>query len=106
MLCRGFDSCGYVDILIQFYSPNRSACMFSGFSAERLFVGKDQNNYHVVDALNRGPSSAMIVTANALQYINSHEVLSTLQEIHKASKPVLILGVTPATDFRLLKNWS
>ncbi len=107
-------SCYAEDLILVNTSTNSSnlidrvdlACKFYGLSIERLFVGKDQNNRHVIDALNRGPSSAMIITANALPYINSHEVLSSLREKHKANMPVLITGVTPATDSRLLKNWS
>lgn len=107
-------SCYAEDLILVDTSTNSSniihqvdlACRFYGLSVEHLFVGKDQNNRHVIDALNRGASSAMIITANAFPYINSHEVLSTLREKHKANTPILIIGVTPATDSRLLKNWS
>ena len=107
-------SCYAEDLILVDTSTNSSniihqvnlACRFYGLSVERLFVGKDQSNCHVVDALNHGASSAMIITAHAFPYINSHEVLSTLREKHKANTPILIIGVTPATDSKLLKNWS
>lgn len=81
-------------------------CRFYGLSIERLFLGKNQNNNFIIDSLKSSESRAIIITANALAYIDSLDVFSALLEIHKTKIPFFFYGLTSTTDAEFLKKLS
>lgn len=100
----------YIDI-----SPRQSdgeemlevACEFYGLDLESLYVeqGKEEL-HHIEELLRRSHPSAIIVSGKALSNIDIQGVMSFLQRKQDKKIPLLVIGVTPHTDPKLLSNFS
>ncbi|MGH9678424.1 MAG: hypothetical protein ACRD4Y_00575, partial [Candidatus Acidiferrales bacterium] len=61
---------------------------------------------NVIEALARPETLAAVISARALPYLDERQVFSALRRPGKNSVPLLIVGLAPDTDPKLVRNWS
>ena len=81
-------------------------CQFYGLDIVKLDLSDKVKSFTIANALKQGEKQALIIAGDALDYIDAHEVLSTLQEKYGKEVSVLLLGLTSKIDPAILNKWS
>ena len=82
------------------------ACRFYGVDLKVLTVGDRRDEQEVIETLRKRSTVAAIASATALSLLDKRAILSALKRSDRDDVPLMILGITAATDVNFLKLWS
>lgn len=84
----------------------QTATRFYGVDLLVIAANGDTDSPDLARAVERKETLAVVVAADALSTVNKKSLLQSLSQRAGSRIPMLILGVTPATDPELLKTWT
>jgi hypothetical protein len=90
-------------------APQRNleiATDFYGLNLKVITPSVDKDKLALNKAAGQDTTLAVVVAADTLALVDQKELLRALEHRPGGSVPLLILGVTPATDATLLNSWS
>ncbi len=82
------------------------ATQFYGVNLKIVTVRSGDNALKLLDPLQLDQTMAVAIEADALATVNKKAILHSLHQKRGGDVPLLILGVGPGTDPRLLSTWS
>ncbi|HTS05634.1 MAG TPA: hypothetical protein VMP68_08630 [Candidatus Eisenbacteria bacterium] len=83
------------------------AAQFYGLNLKVLAAAPNQaNGFAISSAVSQRTTVAVAIAADALPQVNRNQLLRALRRQSIGSVPLLIIGLTPASDPGLLKTWS
>lgn len=82
------------------------ACQFYGLRIVNASISKAGERSAVAEPLENGDIAAIVINAEALRSVDFETTLSTLVERHQDNLSILLLGLNPEIDGRILGAWS
>jgi len=82
------------------------ASQLYGLNVQAMNAAGIDDARKVIDALGQPDLLAAIISANSLPYLDERRVFSALLRSGRKSVPLLIAGLDPETDQRVVRRWS
>lgn len=81
-------------------------CAFYGLDIVRLSPERVNSTSELREVVELKNVRAFVITAESLKYLDAIEFLSSLEDELNDRPPLLIMGVSPSSDIRVLSRWS